>query len=211
MNSPNQSICLTSNLCLVEKFLAQLQNARVYLFLITISFFSINSKAGCTRIDIQQIGEQAALGDNEITADNVHPIVANSFKNICGGPVPVIGSNLRKTEVKTNMLIDYFIVLNNLSYTSERFVFTTPSEYSPTITKADLGGCMIEFCFDLLNGIGPQQFFVFTNELTPVEYFASNDLIDLLAMNGLNLSVNDSNSWIDKGEGNTSIPLSNPF
>ena len=86
----------------------------------------------------------------------------------CGGPVPVSFSavNLSTTGGVSNMTTTCMTFPSSLTYTPGSFVFTSPGGFTPTnVSEIVLPDGRTEVCFDIPDGLSPQQSFAGTVEL----------------------------------------------
>ncbi len=134
-------------------------------------YFEATAATPCeTRISSSVQLNEGILIDNAIPSDFAQfLLVADPIEYTCGGPVPVSisGINLSETGGATDQSTACFKFGDVIPYTPGSFEFTAPGGFSPTVTETDLGGGITEVCFDLPDGISPQQFFSFNVELTP--------------------------------------------
>ncbi len=97
-------------------------------------------------------------------------MVTDPLTYTCGGPVPVsiTGLNLSQTGGVSLMSNACFTFPPELLYTPGSFVFNSPSSFTPSnVVETALPNGSMEICFDIPDGLGPQQFFSSTVELTP--------------------------------------------
>ncbi len=87
---------------------------------------------------------------------------------VCGGPVPVSFSavNLSTTGGVSNNTTTCMTFPPSLLYTPGSFVFTSPGAFTPTnVTETAQADGSVEVCFDVPDGLNPQQSFAGTVEL----------------------------------------------
>jgi len=97
-------------------------------------------------------------------------MAAGPLEYSCEGIVStcISGVNLSTTGGENIMSTACFTFPDALEYIPSSFTFITPTGYTPSnVVETDLGAGVIEVCFDLPDGIGPQQFFAFEVELIP--------------------------------------------